>query len=405
MPRRVAKRRNGDGSISYRKTEKRWAVRVSIPVDSADPNGPKMRVTRYAKTRDEARDLLAALRRDVTVGDTEDLKPRPTSTLDEYVTHWRNHRLALDILNEDLRTTTADHYVRCIRIYVIPILGPSRKISSLRATDVDSITSSLNRDGKSAATRRQAIIALRKMASAAADEGLLNPKYAAEIHPPKRPKRGEIARLTTEQAAGIAGMLVTARHDARGAAALQLYTGCRRSEALAARWDGFDNLGTPGAAVWHITRSVVESDSGGLVFGEPKTGYGRRTVQLPEPLRELLYELRKARPETVFVAESRFSHGDEPRPVMPSNYSRWLRTVFSSFGAEGNSHAMRHCYAMTALRAGVPLVTVSRALGHSSIAITADIYMQPNDRDLRNAADAVAGAFAAKPEEEETEAS
>lgn len=37
-------------------------------------------------------------------------------------------------------------------------------------------------------------------------------------------------------------------------------------------------------------------------------------------------------------------------------------------------HDLRHTYASLALQRGVPLLTVSRQLGHASIAITADVY-------------------------------
>ncbi len=37
-------------------------------------------------------------------------------------------------------------------------------------------------------------------------------------------------------------------------------------------------------------------------------------------------------------------------------------------------HDLRHTYASLALQRGVPLLVVSRQLGHASIAITADIY-------------------------------
>jgi integrase len=37
-------------------------------------------------------------------------------------------------------------------------------------------------------------------------------------------------------------------------------------------------------------------------------------------------------------------------------------------------HDLRHTYASLALQRGVPLLVVSRQLGHSSIAITADLY-------------------------------
>jgi integrase len=39
-------------------------------------------------------------------------------------------------------------------------------------------------------------------------------------------------------------------------------------------------------------------------------------------------------------------------------------------------HDLRHAYAAIMLGAGVPLIVVSRTLGHSSIRITADIYSE-----------------------------
>jgi len=50
-------------------------------------------------------------------------------------------------------------------------------------------------------------------------------------------------------------------------------------------------------------------------------------------------------------------------------------------------HALRHTYATLAVQAGVPLLTVSRQLGHKSIAITADIYVNAVPGETQAAAD------------------
>ena len=49
-------------------------------------------------------------------------------------------------------------------------------------------------------------------------------------------------------------------------------------------------------------------------------------------------------------------------------------------------HAYRHTHATLALAAGTRLDVVSRQLGHSSIAITADVYGHPDDKALEEAA-------------------
>jgi len=52
-------------------------------------------------------------------------------------------------------------------------------------------------------------------------------------------------------------------------------------------------------------------------------------------------------------------------------------------------HSLRHTYASLALQRGVPLLTVSRQLGHASIAITADVYGHLAPDAGRQAADAM----------------
>ena len=56
-------------------------------------------------------------------------------------------------------------------------------------------------------------------------------------------------------------------------------------------------------------------------------------------------------------------------------------------------HDLRHTAASLMLAAGVPLKVVSEALGHSSIAITADVYSHVTPDLRREAADALDRAF------------
>ena len=245
----------------------------------------------------------------------------------------------------------------------------------------------------SASTARHGVVALKKMLGVAAKRSLVSPETVAEIKPPAVPRGRRGRSLTEQQAVAVLEKVLASDYVGRGAAILQLLGGIRRSEAVAVRWSDIDGLIVPNGAHVFITASVSETDDGRLNFGDPKTARGRRTVALPEQARLALLRLRKEpkHTATVFVAEASRGAG---RPVMPRNYSRWLRGIYAEVGAPGNSHAMRHAYAINALRAGVPMATISRALGHSSYAITADIYMDIVDRDLRGAADAIAEVYA-----------
>ncbi|MFM9481578.1 tyrosine-type recombinase/integrase, partial [Streptomyces scabiei] len=55
-------------------------------------------------------------------------------------------------------------------------------------------------------------------------------------------------------------------------------------------------------------------------------------------------------------------------------------------------HTLRHSAATGMLDAGIPLHVVSRILGHSSVAITGDIYGHADDVRQRDAVDVLGAA-------------
>ena len=59
-------------------------------------------------------------------------------------------------------------------------------------------------------------------------------------------------------------------------------------------------------------------------------------------------------------------------------------------------HSLRHTHAELALAGGARLDTVSKQLGHSSIAITADVYGHPDEDALAEEAAVVARAIEGK---------
>ena len=67
-----------------------------------------------------------------------------------------------------------------------------------------------------------------------------------------------------------------------------------------------------------------------------------------------------------------------------------------SRGVDGDGvglHTLRHSAATAMLDAGVPLHVVSKMLGHSSVAITGDIYGHADDARQRDAVDMLGAAL------------
>jgi integrase len=78
-------------------------------------------------------------------------------------------------------------------------------------------------------------------------------------------------------------------------------------------------------------------------------------------------------------------------PVDPRNILRTIQIAAQKAGMVGvGVHTLRHSAAVAWLEAGVHIKAVADLLGHSSIAITGDIYGHTSDDTARSAVDGLA---------------
>jgi integrase len=159
--------------------------------------------------------------------------------------------------------------------------------------------------------------------------------------------------------------------------ALALSTGARRGELLALRWSDVDLE----RAALAITRSVEET-AAGLRFKETKTRHGRRTISLPpsavEGLRahrhrqlEQRLALGRGRPDREALVFCTWAG----EVLSPDNLSRdWRRLLKRLALPLVTFHALRHTHASALIAGGVDVLVLSRRLGHSSPAVTLNVY-------------------------------
>lgn len=84
-------------------------------------------------------------------------------------------------------------------------------------------------------------------------------------------------------------------------------------------------------------------------------------------------------------------------PLGPDRFSSVFRYYVHKLGIPITFHGFgRHGFATIALRAGVPMKIVSDILGHTTTAITADLYTHVLEDMEHEAADRVGEAFAAR---------
>src|SRR3954447_22160665 len=116
-------------------------------------------------------------------------------------------------------------------------------------------------------------------------------------------------------------------------------------------------------------------------MGELKTARSRRTLFLTPQLVELLRRHRaRLAEERIAVGEAWQDHGlifpsELGTPLDPDNVSHLFSRICRQAGlGHWHLHELRHSGASLTLAQGTDLYVVSEVLGHSSVAITKDVY-------------------------------
>lgn len=155
-------------------------------------------------------------------------------------------------------------------------------------------------------------------------------------------------------------------------------TGVRRGEICGLQWSDLDL--TEGQ--FTVRRAAIELD-GEVVYRRPKSKQSRRSDRLPKTVLEMLTEHRSRQAElSQYVGENLVGNDAfvftraNGTPWKPNELSRQFSRFVQRAGiAHLRFHDLRHANASLAYAAGVPLLTISKSLGHATIAITANTYV------------------------------
>jgi integrase len=114
---------------------------------------------------------------------------------------------------------------------------------------------------------------------------------------------------------------------------------------------------------------------------EPKTERGKRTLRLGNETREALLDHARRQRRERLAAGSSWRDGDyvfatrHGLPLNGRNVLEAFHRVLDRAGLPRRSfHSLRHAFATLQIEGGEELGVVSRILGHSQIATTADVY-------------------------------
>lgn len=348
------KRGNNEGSI-YQREDGNWRAQICL-------EGQRLSFT--AKTRRECYEWLKT-----TIGQIDHgLNYASTIiTLGEYLQNW------LAIIKTSMRSSTWAHYEQLIRTYVGPNLGKA-KLQDLRPDLIQQFYNRLLNEDVGEYTINKIHTMLHGALEQAVKTGLANRNAVDAVIPP-RPQPSEMQFLDENQ---VSQLLIVARGSRMEAIIhLAVATGMRQMELLGLKWTDLDWV----KQTLRIERQLVRSDSETVRFSPPKTKRGKRSVSLGDQTIGVLQRWNdRQNEERKAAGESWKEYGlmftsKVGTPVHFRNLLRDFKLLLQKAGLpEIRFHDLRHTAASLMLNHGIPVIVVSRRLGHSKPSITLDVY-------------------------------
>jgi len=209
----------------------------------------------------------------------------------------------------------------------------------------------------------------------------------ADLVDPPRHARPEMKALTAEQARQV---LAVAAGDALEALwVLALTSGLRQGELLALRWPDVDlDQGS-----LRVVASLVRILGQESVLAEPKSRRSRRQVELSKVAIEALRQHKTTAIKSALAAGRPYEKDgfvfqrERGRPMTGTRvWKRWHALLKLAGVPHMPFHSTRHSAASLLLGRGVHPKIVSEMLGHSTVAITLDVYSHVTPAMHREAA-------------------
>lgn len=359
-----------------------WGFRFSY----RDGNGVRRWVRRQGfATKAEARAAYAK----VTTETNRNGSSSPNLTVGDYLVGWveRYER------SQSRKVTTVRTTKVHVTSYLVPRLG-SVRLSKLTPSMVANLYADLLENGRSGRAGRGGLSpktvqniggTLGKALSDAVRDGLIPKNPAANLDRPRwvRPE------MHVYNEAEVAEFLRYAQKDGDPLAALWrlvFAAGLRRGELCGLRWKDVDLVGG------YVSIVQTRVHSGKVHVSSPKTRAALRQVSIDPETVTALALLKNAHDDAATRlggwTSDLVATDLDGKPIHPERLTeRFHRTSRGAGLPPIRLHDARHTHATVLFDHGAPVHVVSRRLGHTSVAFTADVYVAHVKSADRAAAD------------------
>ena len=343
----------------------------------------------YAATRKECLAKEAERRAEIAAGA---YTKNQTITLNQYYKEWIEQKA------QSVKPATIYVYSSTYEHSIAPTLG-ARKVKDIERREVVALRTKLLKRLTSTGANYAVSLLYGILKAAMLDEIIIrNP--CASLPGAKRKNNEPEARDTNHRALTHKEIEIFLKHAGRSwyynAFRLMLATGMRAGECLALQWPDIDHKKN----TIHIRRTITRTAPGALTVGtSTKTKRSNRHIPMNAEIAGILQDQRalyeQLHGSKVINLQALIFEGERGGPANAANLNAGIRAVLRSCKASGeeidhfSSHAFRDTFATMAAAQGMPLNTLKEILGHSSYAMTADLYCHTLDEQKKEAMAAI----------------
>lgn len=332
----------------------------------------------YGKTAKEISRKEQEIRKKIEAGAYTDNR---NLTLDRYFEEWLARKRG------NIKGASINWYTRIYKVHISPRLG-SVKIQKIERRQVLSLQKELSGSGLAVGTCNNITKILKIILKDAVTDEVITKNPAEGIKALKETgaKAAETYHRALDEQEQKDFMQEMAKDYYYEFVAFLLCTGMRFGEAAALTWGDIDYKQN----VIHVTKTVTFNEDGTKTTGFPKSDAGKRDIPLNGTIKNVLAQQRKKQSDIIPIdgAEHRVFVSVYGEMLSNTTVNRAIRNTLARLKEQGRpiehftAHAMRDTFATRYIEQGGNPQTLKTILGHSSLAMTMDLYSHvlPNTR-------------------------
>lgn len=298
-------------------------------------------------------------------------------TLDAYFDEWEKSRVGV-IKNSSIEIIRSryDNHIK-------PVLGKT-KVQKIEKREVIKLQQDLSKN-LSATTTNSVIAVLKSVLNGAVDDEVIAKNPAMTVKPLRtddRPKASETIHRALTREEQKAFMEEAKAEWLYEFFCFSLCTGMRINEITALKWSDIDYVNN----VIHITKTLRWKKGGGITETPPKSKTSKRDIPMNDTIKKVLQMQRE---KIALVYGDIFARQLDNNIFLGSNGSRAIASATVGYSIDSvlkrlrqqgieierfTHHAFRDTFATRYIEEGGNMQTLKKILGHSSLAMTADLY-------------------------------